>query len=276
MNQLDAMFKEFNNYKLTAPIPTKISGVKLRGVNELPLMSQAIANAIATAAWSLSSPQGQENIQRTIENSVKRKFMPYVNSMAMANKKSLHHAYEWGKVGQTSGRLFDLKIPGSSRGKANFSMRLTFRPSKALVPLTEAQATPGPTGEVVEQRHIFWNKAMVMEYGQKVVIKPTISKYLAFDNPPGTRATESGLTFTSRPVTIDYSRLATYHGLEAAIRSFFTSVGGMEIDRDMQTYGRKAAAAADKSAVFLTVSTPSDGYAKSIAARMTRGLAPVG
>lgn len=276
MNQLDAMFSEFNNYKLTVPLSTRITGRKLRGKNELPLMSQSIANAIATAAWAISSPQGQENIQRTIENSVKRKFVPYVNAMATANKKSLHHAYEWNKVGQTGARLFDLKIPAASRGKANFSMRLEFRPSKTLVPLTEAQATPGPSGAVVEQRHVFFNKAMVMEYGQKVVIRPNISRYLVFDSPPGSPFTESGLTFSTGPVMIDYSRLDTYHGLENAITSFFSTVGGSEINRDIQNYGRRAAKAADKSSVFLTVSTPSDGYAKTIASQMTRALSPVG
>jgi hypothetical protein len=276
MNDLDALFKEFNNYRLTAPAPTKISGRKLRGVNELPLMSQAIANSIATVAWAISSPKGQKNIQRTIENSVKRKYLPYVNAMASANKKSMHHAYEWGKVGQTSGRLFDLKIPPMSRGKANFSMRLEFRPSKTLVPLTEAQATPGPTGKTVEQRHVFFNKAMVMEYGQKVIIRPTISQYLAFDNPINGRKTLSGLTFTAKPVAIDYSRLPTYHGLQAATESFFAGIGGQEINRDVSNYGTKAARAADRASVMLSVSTPSDGYANAIASRMTEALTPSG
>lgn len=276
MNDLDALFKEFNNYKLTASIPTTITGRKLRGKNELPLMSQSVANAIATAAWAISSPKGQSNIQRTIENSVKRKFVPYVNAMASANKKSLHHVYEWNRVGQTSARLYDLKIPATSRGKASFSMRLEFRPSRTLVPLTEAQATPGPSGAVVEQRHVFFNKAMVMEYGNTVVIRPTISQYLAFDNPINAPKTASGLTFSRGPVVIDYSRLPTYHGMQEVMTSFFEGVGGSEVNRDVQNYGTRAARAADKAAVFLTVSTPSDGYAKSIASRMTGALTPSG
>jgi len=274
MSELDVLFKEINSMPLTAKVPVDTRGANLKVHNELPLISQSIANAIATVAWGISSPRGQQNIQKTIENSVQRKFLPYVNSMAMANKKSLHHVYEWNKVGVTSARLFDLVIPSTSRGKANFSMRLEFRPSRSLVPLTEAQATPGPSGQVVERKHVFYNKAMIMEYGDKVVVRPKNTKYMAFDTPPGGRKTLSGLTFSSRPVTIDYSKMQTSHGLNAAISSYFKTVGDKEAEKSVKKYSRSVARGARKSAHMITVHTPSDAYANSVAARITNALVP--
>jgi hypothetical protein len=225
----------------------------------------------------MASPRGQQNIQQSIENSVKRKFLPYMNAMARSNRKSMHHAYEWNKVGQTSARLFDLKIPSSSRGKTNFSMKLEFRPSRSLVPLTEAQREPNPvTGAVVQQTHIFWNKAMVMEYGQTVTVRPIKARYMAFDNPPGARQTNSGLTFSRLPINIDYSQRPSYHGIETALSAFFKGVGSREAGDAVQTYGRQVRRGAEKAAHMLTISTPSDAYAHSVASRITQAMVPVG
>jgi hypothetical protein len=277
MTDMDAVFAEINSYPLTVR-GTKINtiGKNTKVHNELPLISQSIANAVATVAWGISSPRGQANIQRSIENSVKRKFIPYMNAMARANKSSLHHAYEWGKVGQTSARLFDLTIPSASRGKANFSMKLGFRPSMSLVPLTEAQRTPNEfTGAVVEQRHVFWNKAMVMEYGQSVTVRPVKARYMAFDTPPGAPyRSKSGLTFTSKPVNIRYADRPTYHGIQNAMSAFFKGVGGRDAANSVQSYGRQVKRGAEKAAHMLTINVPSDAYAHSVASKITNAMVP--
>jgi hypothetical protein len=273
---MDALFAEANKYKLTVPTPVAIEGKMLRGKNELPLISQSVANAITTVAWGLSSPRGQANIQKSIERSVNRKYLPYMNSIARANSKSMHHLYEWNKIGQTSARLFDLSVPASSRGKASFSMKVTFRPSKSLVPLTEAQMTPNPfTGAVVQKKHIFFNKAMVMEYGESVTIRPKFSKYLAFDTPANAPYRSlSGLTFTSKPININYSMRPNFHGLQMATASFFNGVGGIDAGEAAHEYSRKVTRGAQKSAHMISVSVPSDAYAKTIANRVTNALVP--
>jgi hypothetical protein len=276
VSTLDALFAEVNRYPLTVKAPTKIAGRSLRGKNELPLISQSIANSIATVAWAIASPRGQGNIQKTIETSVNRKFLPYMNSMSRANKKSMHHLYEWNKVGSTRHRLFDLVIPPTSRGRANFSMGIRFRPSRTLVPLTEAQANPGPTGKVVKKVHVFWNKAMVMEYGQKVIVRPKSSRFLAFDTPPGLPTTPSGLTFTSHPVYIDYSSRPTYHGLQNAIEGFFSGYGQREIKNGMDGYGRSVRRGAGRASHMISVSVPSDAYAHAVASRMANAMVPHG
>lgn len=273
LSNLDALFREVNGYKLTARIPVAIKGHNLKGKNELPLISQSVANAVATVAWAISSPKGQQNIQQTIERSVNRKFMPFINAMARSNKNSFHHLYEWDKAGVTSARLFDLKIPQSSRGKANFSMKVSFRPSKTLVPLTTAQSTPNPiTGAVVQRKHIFYNKAMVMEYGLQVIVRPKSAKNLAFDSTSTTNITESGLVFTSKPIMIDYKARPTYHALQTTISTFFSGYGGKEISDGVRNYSRAATVGARKASHLIKVSVPSDAYANSIAKKITEGL----
>ena len=137
--------------------------------------------------------------------------------------------YEWGQVGNSQGRLFDLVIPPESRGRANFSMKVNFRQSKKLVPLTEAQSTPGPTGQVVKKAHRFFNKAMVMEYGQTVHIRPLGDRAMAFDNnADGAKwgnsfSARDGLIFSRGTVVIDYSNRPTYHGFQTALKTFFST-----------------------------------------------------
>ena len=273
MPNMDALFQEFSRMPMTAKVGTKIAGKKLHGKNELPLMSQSIANATQTIVWGLASRTGQGNIQKTIERSVTRKFLPFVNALARSNKESMHHLYEWNKTGVTSARLFDLKIPSASRGKTNFSMVVDFRPSKSLVPLTEAQMTPGPSGKTVTTRHVFYNKAMVMEYGQTVTIRPKGSRAMAFDNP---NQFGEGLYFTKAPVVVNYSERPTFQGLSKAVNGFFSSYGKKEASDAVENYGHKVARGAGRSAHMINVSMPSDGYARAVASRITEALSPVG
>jgi hypothetical protein len=274
MTNMDTLFSKINKYKLTVPVSTVISGKKLKGKNELPLISQSLANSIATVGWALASPRGQENIQKTLQRSVNRKFFPYLNAMARGNRKSLHHVYEWDRAGVTAARLFDLKIPSSSRGKSNFSMKVEFRPSKSLVPLTDAQATPNEnTGAVVKRKHVFYNKAMVMEYGMSVVIEPKGDKMMAFDNPayyPGLDM--SALSFTSKPVHVDYSQRPTHLGLTKAVESFFSTTGQRDAEESMTEYSRKVTRAASKASLMINVVKPSDEYAKAVASKVAESL----
>lgn len=273
MADMDALFLKFSRMPMTAKVGAKIAGKTLHGKNELPLMSQSIANATQTVVWGLASRTGQGNIQKTIERSVNRKFLPFVNAASRASKESMHHLYEWNKTGVTSARLFDLKIPSASRGKTNFSMVVDFRPSKSLVPLTEAQMTPGPSGKTVTSRHVFYNKAMIMEYGQTVTIRPKGSRAMAFDNPDGFR---EGLYFTKAPVVVNYSDKPTFKGLAKAVDGFFSSYGRKDVSKSVGIYGKKVSQAAGRSAHMINVSMPSDGYAKAVASRITEALNPIG
>jgi hypothetical protein len=156
-------------------------------------------------------------------------------------------------------------------------MKVTYRPSRKLVPLTTAQSTPNPfTGAVVKKQHRFYNKAMVMENGLTVVIRPKNTKYMAFDNPPGALQTKSGLTFTSKPVVINYASGPNYHGLSNTITSFFSGYGSQDVGDSLRDYGKNLRRAAERSSRSINISVPSDEYARTMGARYSASVMPGG
>lgn len=97
---------------------------------------------------------------------------------------SLNHMYEWGTAGINRGRttrrlnplspearLWQHRLTG--RGK-NQAASFAFLPSKVPVPLptTEKTGISSKYLKNLKRKHIFWNKAAVMESGTPVTIKP--------------------------------------------------------------------------------------------------------
>lgn len=130
-------------------------------------VSAAIYYQAATIA-KVTTNKGFQNKFRTILfNQIEKDFYEYVDAQARSNPKSLHHVYEWKKVGQSNGRLFKLKI-NSTEG-LSFSLRADFLLSKSMVP-----------SSLGKSRYVFANKARVMEDGNPVVIRPRNAKRLVF------------------------------------------------------------------------------------------------
>ena len=87
----------------------------------------------------------------------------YIDIKAKANPESLHHVYEWGRVGDPSARLFQIfAIPS----KNNIRFAGEFLPSSGL---SENSNEP------------FVDKANVMENRISIVVEPRSSDFLAFD-----------------------------------------------------------------------------------------------
>lgn len=87
----------------------------------------------------------------------------YIDTSARMNPSMLQHMYEWNKVGNPSSRLFDIDYTVSNLG---LSVKSTFRQSKAIA---ENSNVP------------FYNKAMIMEKGIPVTIRPKKADVLVFD-----------------------------------------------------------------------------------------------
>lgn len=102
-----------------------------------------------------------------IFNQIQKDFGEYVDAQARVKPKSLHHVYEWNKVGDPGSRLFKLNRFNSAG--LGFSMTYEFLPSK-----TFASAEGN-------RRHVFINKAAVMEAGMPLKIAPRHSKRLVFE-----------------------------------------------------------------------------------------------
>jgi len=116
----------------------------------------------------MSNKQFQKQFSTVIFNQINEDFGKYIDAKARSSSKSLHHVYEWNKVGQESSRLFKLKKLSGD----DLSIRFTheFKLSKTKVP-----------SKLKSKNYVFANKASVMESGMPVVISPRSSKRLVFE-----------------------------------------------------------------------------------------------
>ncbi len=109
----------------------------------------------------------KNKFREVIFNQLEKDFGEYVDSQARVKPKTLHHVYEWNQVGDPESRLFKLnKLNTEGLG---FSVSYEFLPSK-----TFASAEGN-------RKHVFVNKASVMEAGMPLKIAPRHSKRLVFE-----------------------------------------------------------------------------------------------
>jgi hypothetical protein len=120
-------------------------GKKIQGSQEL--ISVATQNRVMDVAYSKAAV----------------KFLRDTHLLAMSNKKSLHHVYEWGQTGKETGRLYRLIKRRQSGGSAIVYYK--FINSKKKSPIHPNLKVPGPTGKVVTKSSVFKKKAAVMESG---------------------------------------------------------------------------------------------------------------
>lgn len=112
----------------------------------------------------------QSVFSQTIFNQINKDFGDYIDAKARTSPKSLHHVYEWKKIGIPSARLFELKfIPENG---LSFKIQSSFIPSKSSIPSTNIKS----------RRHVFINKASIMEAGTPLEIRPKYSKRLVFQH----------------------------------------------------------------------------------------------
>lgn len=110
----------------------------------------------------------QGKFSKMIFDQINRDFPAYIDAQARTKPKSLHHVYEWKKTGQASARLF--KLNRISEQGLSFTFNYEFLPSKSAVPT-----------KMVGKKHVFTNKASVMERGEAIIISPRSSERLVFD-----------------------------------------------------------------------------------------------
>ena len=94
-------------------------------------------------------------------------FGNYIDALARSKPKSLHHVYEWKKSGNKTARLF--KLNKTEQVGLSFGVNYEFLPSKSMVPSSSGR-----------RRHVFANKASIMEKGNPLVIRPKNAERLVF------------------------------------------------------------------------------------------------
>ena len=117
----------------------------------------------------LSSPKVLEELANAVFTIGAKAFKRAMDIEAKANPKAYHHIYEWNKVGNATGRLYFLYRQSNTNGK--LIIRPGFKQSNTKVPVDPALLVPGKTGRIVASRHIFRDKASIMESGKPVIYR---------------------------------------------------------------------------------------------------------
>lgn len=129
-------------------------------------VSAAIYYQSQVMASITSNRNFQNKFKTVIFNQINEDFGEYIDAQARVKPKSLHHVYEWNKSGLKSARLF--KLNRLDMQGLGFGIVYDFLPSRSF-------AKGG------KRRHVFVNKAAVMEAGMPLKIAPRFSERLVFD-----------------------------------------------------------------------------------------------
>ena len=125
--------------------------------------SKEMNNIIQYSEGFLEGVQrGKRKMMENFAAEIKESFREYVDSMAKVSPQTLHHIYEWGEVGNSSARLFEINCEVRDGG---ISAQGELRQSSSV---KRGSRVP------------FYNKAEVMERGMPVRIRPVASDVLAF------------------------------------------------------------------------------------------------
>lgn len=108
--------------------------------------------------------EGENKIAESVAEVAQESAYLYIDSMARVYPERLHHVYEWGRSGDSNLRLFTLSL--NSIAKNKYQITSTFLDSNIPTP---------------NSNQIFKNKALVMEVGKPITIKPKTSKVLVFE-----------------------------------------------------------------------------------------------
>ena len=150
-------------------------------------ISAAIYYQAKVVSKLTTNKQFQSKFQSIIFKQLEQDFNLYLDSQARVNPKSLHHMYEWKKVGNPKARLFKLSIRETNG--LSFKIGSTFLPSRSTVPNT-----------FNKNKYVFANKASIMEAGMPVIIRPKSAERLVFETSTGVVYMPKGASVTvTRP-----------------------------------------------------------------------------
>jgi len=125
----------------------------------------------------------KNKFKEVIFDQIEKDFGEYIDAQARVKPKSLHHVYEWKQVGVKSARLFKLNKLDSR--DLSFQISYDFLPSKTF-------------SKSGKNRHVFVNKASVMEAGMPLTIAPRAAERLVFETNGYTVFMPKGASVTVR------------------------------------------------------------------------------
>jgi len=138
-------------------------------------------------------------------------FENYVDARARANPYRLHHIYEFDLTGDKASRLFKKNITKSVNGVI---MSFSFKPAK----------NPNREG------YKFASKAIVMEEGKPLTIRPRRSKYLLY------RLRDGRFVKTSKPSFVEHPGGTEVKGAFSQEFKEFTSVQAKRVLKEFRFF----------------------------------------
>jgi len=130
-----------------------------------------------------TNKQFQNAFTKVMFDQINLDFGNYIDALARSRPKSLHHVYEWKKTGNKTARLF--KLNKLSAEGLSFRIDYDLLPSTSMVPSANGR-----------RRHVFTNKASIMEAGKPLVIRPKNSERLVFESDGETVFMPKGMPVT--------------------------------------------------------------------------------
>jgi hypothetical protein len=115
-----------------------------------------------------SNKNFQNKFNSMMFKQINEDFGAYIDAKARTAPLAFHHVYEWKRAGNEESRLFELNK--LSQDGLSFSIGYNFKLSRSLVPTNKGK-----------HRHVFANKATIMESGMPVIIRPRSAERLVFD-----------------------------------------------------------------------------------------------
>jgi len=128
----------------------------------------AFADAVKSLASAVDTPAMHRHALNALAELSRKGFYDWIDSRAASKPDKLGHMYDWGKIGEKDGRLFQLIY--SNRGTNELSARVVSKPSKEPVPIREP----------LKREHVFINRAEMEELGKTVTIRRLEAEMLAW------------------------------------------------------------------------------------------------
>lgn len=163
-------------------------------------LTRTLNNVVSYSnGFTRGAKANQPNFNKELGLFIEEALKKYIDAKARGNPQALHHIYEWGMVGNPSGRLFEFTMAYSQKF-ITFTGR--FLPSSSI---SDNSTEP------------FVNKAEIMEKAVTITIDPSDSGFLSFED-------EGELVFTSSSVVIENPGGDAVEGsFEAVVKEFFNN-----------------------------------------------------
>lgn len=182
-------------------------------------------NAINAVTSTVRSNIHINELVRQANRIITAEFVLHMSARSVSEPKKFAHMYEWGQLGDPSGRLWRHHLRGAG---AMRMLTYSFKASRKTVPVSPRLSSVG-----VQQRHVFVWKAAVIEKGQPVTISPKIAQVLVFEAKslePGSplrkmgQVTPSGIVYFDGTIHLDRQGPAEAWGaFDGEFRSYFSS-----------------------------------------------------